>query len=153
MKNYVMELRALVGTRPLILAGTSVVIVDNEERVLLMRRTDTGDWGLPGGLMEPGESFEQTGHREVLEETGLRLVEMELIGVFSGPEYFYTYPNGDQVFNVTAAYRGRAVGSPTCDATEADELRFFPVDALPDDILPPEQPILAAYVKSRTAER
>jgi ADP-ribose pyrophosphatase YjhB (NUDIX family) len=146
--DYIKELRALVGTRPLILPGTSLVITDDDGRVLLMKRADTGDWGLPGGFMEPGESFEETGRREAFEETGLEIGNLELLGVFSGPEYFYEYPHGDQVFNVTAAYTARAVGRPRADADEATEVRFFAVDDLPPDILGPEQPIVAAYVKA-----
>lgn len=150
--DYITELRALVGTRPLILPGTSLIITDEEGRVLLMRRGDSGDWGLPGGFMEPGESFETTGRRETREETGLEIEDLELLGVFSGPEFFYEFPHGDQVHNVTAAYTARAAGNPRPDAVEATEVRFFAVDDLPADILPPERPIVDAYRKA-LAER
>src|SRR3954454_25042734 len=124
MPEYVERLRAAVGTMPLILPGTNVVIIDDRDRVLLMKRADTGEWGLPGGLMEPGESFEDTGRRETLEETGLELDELRLLGVFSGPDYFSVCPNGDQVHNVTVAYvaRGRGV---LRTSPESVELLFF----------------------------
>lgn len=145
--DYIAELRQLVGTRPLLLPGTSVVVIDQLGRLLLLRRADTGGWGLPGGLMEPGETFEGTGRREVLEETGLELDELTLLGVFSGPQYYYRYPNGDEVFNVTAAYTAAVTDPVVCvDAAEADGFEFFEPDRLPADIIGPEQPIVDAWL-------
>lgn len=145
--GYIAELRALVGTRPLILPGSSVIVVDELGRLLLMERADTGGWGLPGGFMEPGESFEQAAVREVQEELGIAVTDLSLLGVFSGPEYHYRYPNGDEVFNVTAAFLARAPSDPVfrLDPGEVRSLRFFDLEDLPPDILVPEQLIVSAY--------
>lgn len=149
MLDYIAALRTLVGTRPLILPGTSVLLFDSQERLLLLSRSDTGGWGLPGGFMEPGESFEAAGFREVKEETGLEIDSLTLFGVFSGPEYFYIYPNGDEVFNVTAAFTSNVVGSTVnVDNVEINGFEFFELDKLPSDIIKPEQPIVDAYINS-----
>jgi 8-oxo-dGTP pyrophosphatase MutT (NUDIX family) len=149
LKDYVRTLRELVGHMPLILAGTSVLIVDDFGRLLLMQRADTGGWGLPGGLMEPGESFEETGRREVQEETGLCIGELTLLDIFSGPEMFYVYPNGDQIFNVTAAYIARDFpGEMRKDVDEVSELAFFQVNELPDDIISPDWPLIESYLQT-----
>ena len=72
--GYIEELRAIVEHRPLILVGSVVIITDSAGRMLLQqRRYPYGVWGLPGGLMELGESVEDTTRREVHEETGLRI--------------------------------------------------------------------------------
>ena len=97
----------MVGNRPIIMVGATALILDENERLLMLRRTDNGCWGVPGGAMEPGESLEDTVKRETREETGLMIGEMSFYGIFSGPEFYYKYPNGDQVYIVTAVFLTR----------------------------------------------
>jgi 8-oxo-dGTP pyrophosphatase MutT (NUDIX family) len=146
--TYIAELRAQVGTRPLVLPGAAVIVLDSSGRVLLMQRADTGGWGLPGGFTEPGESLEETARREVMEEVGLELDELTLMSVFSGPEQYFRYPNGDQVFNVTAVYTATARDWRLReDPSEVAAAQLFSVDDLPADIIAPEVPILEHYSK------
>ncbi|MBI1742741.1 NUDIX hydrolase [Candidatus Acetothermia bacterium] len=145
--GYIEELRALVGHRPLILAGAAVLIVDNAARVLLQRRADNGTWGLPGGFMQPGEYLEETARREVREEVGLDVGELSLLGVFAGPELYKKYANGDEVFIVCAAYvtcdvKGELYPNPS----EAVDAKFFELSALPNEINPPDKPMLARFI-------
>ncbi len=102
--GYVADLRAIVGHRPLILVAAGALIQDNHGRLLLQRRADDGSWDIPGGAVELGETVEEAVRREVWEETGLEIGEMALFGVFSGPELFHTYPNGDQAYFVCIVY-------------------------------------------------
>ncbi|MHB9146576.1 MAG: NUDIX hydrolase [Symbiobacteriia bacterium] len=151
MTDYINELRALVGHRPLIWPGAGVIIENEAGRILLMRRADNGAWGIPGGMMEPGESLEETARREVREETGLEVRSMRLLDVFSGPELYYRYPNGDEVYNVSAVYISRDwAGTLQPDRDEANELRFFAPDDLPENISPPVRPLLASYLAQRS---
>lgn len=77
--------------------GCSAVIFDAaRERILLTRRTDNGQWCLPGGGMEAGESLEEACIREVREETGLQVQVTRLIGVYSTPHRIVTYADGNR---------------------------------------------------------
>ncbi|MFB9324642.1 NUDIX domain-containing protein [Paenibacillus aurantiacus] len=73
------------------------IIRDGQGRILLQQRSDYGDWGLPGGGMDPGETIQETMIREVIEETGLTVERCELYAVYTGPRMQYTYPDGNQV--------------------------------------------------------
>jgi ADP-ribose pyrophosphatase YjhB (NUDIX family) len=146
--GYIQEIRQLIGRRPFILVGAGVLICDQNNRVMLLQRSDYGCWGIPGGAMEPGESLEETARRETLEETGLSLGELKLWNVFSGMEQYYQYPNGDEVYNVSAVFLAREYSGQMqfCDG-EHRQARFFEIDALPDGISPPVKPILIRYAQ------
>ena len=144
--GYIEELRVLIGHRPIIMAGATVLITDFKGKLLLMRRRDNNCWGVPGGSMEPGESLEQTAQRETREETGLEIEKMSLFGVFSGPELFYEYPNGDQVYNISVVYlTNETKGEIKLNPFEHTEIHFFEVENLPSPLSPPIKPIIQAY--------
>lgn len=132
MSDYIKEIRALIGSRPFILAGSAVLVFNREYEVLLQLRADTGRWGIPGGAMEPGESFEDTARRELYEETGLRLNSLKFLDVIAGEEYYFQYPNGDEIYNAIALYACTDWGGELqmLDG-ESKELRFFALDNLP----------------------
>ncbi|OZB96257.1 NUDIX domain-containing protein [Paenibacillus sp. XY044] len=91
-----------------IIVTGGAIIQDQAGRILMQRRSDYGDWGLPGGAMEPGETIEETMKREVLEETGLVVQSHELMGVYSGPKMQYTYPDGNEVVFVMFIFKAEA---------------------------------------------
>ncbi|HEY3345894.1 MAG TPA: NUDIX domain-containing protein [Anaerolineaceae bacterium] len=145
--GYISELRTLVGHRPLLMVGAGIIFLDERNRALLFRREDNGLWSITGGALEPGETVEETARREAFEETGLAAGDLELLGVFSGPESFHTYPNGDQVYNVTIVYLSRLPrGEMRFLDGEVTEVGTFSAQDLPGEISPPDRPILQAYV-------
>jgi 8-oxo-dGTP diphosphatase len=95
----------------------SVLLVDGRGRVLLQERDehapiDPGKWGFCGGHLEPGEDFLSGAHRELEEETGLRLrdlgLELDLVGEY---DVFHVHSGTDDVFRLFAA---------SCDLTDDD---------------------------------
>lgn len=147
MSDYMMDLRKLVGHRPLLQCAASVIIENEHGEILLGKRTDNHKWGYAGGSIELGESIEDCAKRELKEETGLIADELEYFMINSGEETHYIYPNGDEVYNVEVVYISRRWhGDVKPQEEELSELRFFPPDQLPE-ISDPIVPVLREYVK------
>ncbi|MCB8943090.1 MAG: NUDIX domain-containing protein [Ardenticatenaceae bacterium] len=129
---YFKFMRRYVGQAEYIMPS-GVGFVQNEAgHVLLQRRGDNGRWGLPGGAMELGERIDQTVINEVLEETGLHVEPVHVVGVYSDGRFRITYPHGDKVKAVSTMLACRVVGGELkADGVESLEVRFFPPDALP----------------------
>jgi NTP pyrophosphohydrolases containing a Zn-finger, probably nucleic-acid-binding len=126
--GYIMELRKVLGTRPIILTGSCVIVRNEHGDFLLQKRTDTNDWGTIGGAMEPGESLEETASRELMEEAGLVAGSFRFVALLSGRDMYFRYPHGDEVYNVMAVYEAQNVtGTPSVNDDEGLELRYFPV--------------------------
>ncbi|KFM98580.1 NUDIX domain-containing protein [Bacillus clarus] len=135
--GYIEDMRKLVGNHPLILIGSHAIILNEKNEVLLQLRTDFNTWGIIGGALEYNETLEDAAKREVFEETGLTVKNIELFRTYSGPDFFQIYPNGDQVHGVLVIYICRDFdGELICDPAESKELRFFPLDALPSNLHP-----------------
>ncbi|WP_026906388.1 NUDIX hydrolase [Paucisalibacillus globulus] len=144
--GYIEDLRKQVGNHPLILVGVAVGVINNEGEILLQKRHD-GKWGVPGGFIELGESTEDAGRREVLEETGIEIGKMDVINVFSGKEHFVKLPNGDEFYPVTIAYISTEVigGELKADGTETLEARFFKPTNLPESLNPIIKQLIYAF--------
>ena len=123
-------------------AGVGVIVRDKNGHVLLERRSDCGMWGLPGGHIEPGESVSSTAIREAKEETGLDVRITGLFGVYSEPVgRIVTFP--DRVVHlVDTIVEAEIVGGELRCSQESLEIKFYNIDDLPVDIVPPAQPII-----------
>lgn len=147
MKEYIKSMRKLVGKRPIIQCGASVIVVNGKGEVLLQLRRDNHCWGYAGGAVEIDEVVEEAAKRELFEETGLRAKELDLFGVFSGPELHYIYPNGDEVSNIEILYICRDyTGVLTPQMDEVSELQFFPLNKIPENLSPPIVKGIKAYI-------
>lgn len=150
MSNYIMDLRQIVGHRPLLQVGASVIVEDGQGRLLLQLRSDNHCWGYPGGSVELDEVVEEAAKRELFEETGLVANSLTLFGIFSGPSTHYIYPNGDEVSNVEIVYVCKDYsGELRCQDGEVDALKFFEAERIPDNLFSAIQPALRAYIASR----
>jgi len=146
--DYILQLRQYIGHRPILLVGAAILVLDEQNRLLMMKRSDNECWSVPGGSMEPGELVEVAAKREILEESNLEIGEMSLFGVFSGPELFYKYPNGDEVYNVIIVYLSRDWCGDVELNDEHNEWRWCPANEIPEDVSPPIKPVLEQFKSS-----
>ncbi len=103
----------LILRRPLVAASVIAILPDN--RLVLIRRRDSGLWGLPGGLVDWGENVQTAAKRELLEETGLKLVSPgRLVGVYSGSQ------RDERFHSICVALEAKAEG--LMDGFDPDEV-------------------------------
>jgi ADP-ribose pyrophosphatase YjhB (NUDIX family) len=146
--DYVLELRQYIGHRPVLLVGAGILVLDEQNRLLLVKRSDNECWGMPGGATEPGEVIEDAAKRETREETNLEIGAMSLFGVFSGPELYYKYPNGDEVYNVTITYLSHDWHGEIKLNDEHTEWKWFPASDIPENISPPIIPVIEQFKRA-----
>lgn len=152
--GYVEELRATVGTRPLIFVG-SVVIIKNEcNQILLQKRKyPEGSWAIPGGLMELGETVEETAKREINEETNLSIDNLKLINVYSGQDHYIKQPNGDEFYVVVIAFYAEHVeGELIVNRSESLDFEFIDLNEIPDNLAKSHKPIIRDFINSFIAK-
>jgi 8-oxo-dGTP pyrophosphatase MutT (NUDIX family) len=135
MTGYTKEIRKLIGSRPFILVGSTIIVMNDTKEILFQHRSDTKEWGLPGGAMEIGETLEQTAERELFEETGLNARNFKFVDILSDKELYFQYPNGDEVYNVIAVYLAEGIsGELAMNDGESIDLKYFPVNKLPSHL-------------------
>ena len=133
MITLVSDYEQALGVRP----SVSAVIRDGHGRVLLQQRSDGGQWGLPGGSVEIGESVTEATVREVHEETGLRVAVGRLVGVYSEPQLqVVRYPNGIVWHYVNICFECAVRGGELTTCDETLDLRYFGFQRLPATLLP-----------------
>ncbi|MBW6435867.1 NUDIX domain-containing protein [Actinoplanes hulinensis] len=128
--EFVVALRAKIGHAPLPLSGVIAVVLDERDRVLLVRRSDNGEWALATGCLEPGEQPADGARREVYEETGV-VVEVERLLSVEALDLSVA-PNGDQVHWLALGFRCRVVsGEARVNDDESVEVGWFTPDSMP----------------------
>ena len=142
--DYIHELRKEIGPRKIILNCAGALII-RDDKILFQRRTDNGQWGLIGGLVEMNETYKEAALREIREETGLEVRLNSFLGIFHNHNMVWS--NGDAAHVISAMFTASIVsGEPRIDE-ESYELKYFDRESIP--CLPAEDHIAAldAYFK------
>ena len=138
--------------------AVNVVVVNDAGEILLIRRTDNGNWAVPGGAIDLGESVAQAAVRETLEESGIECAITGIVGIYSDPRHVILYTsNGEarQEFSIvlTARPAGRTANAeqrvkrrPLGPAVRTPRLHDGPVDAHPHQRLPGTQRVTGDHL-------
>jgi 8-oxo-dGTP pyrophosphatase MutT (NUDIX family) len=117
--------KGIGATARLSVAVTGFIFTADRCRILLTRRADNGEWCLPGGRVEPGESLEDAVCREVLEETGLVVNVVRLLGASSDPDSVCAYPDGNRWQVVEIDFECAVVGGMLDGGAEVTDQAYF----------------------------
>ncbi|MFY1689456.1 NUDIX domain-containing protein [Plantactinospora sp. WMMB782] len=112
--------------------GGAAVVVDEQGRLLLQRRADSGNWSLPGGTMELGETLGAAVVREVREETGLDVELTGILGIYTDPRHVIAYADGEVRQEFVVAFTARPVGGNLAVSAESTEVAWFDPAAVVD---------------------
>jgi ADP-ribose pyrophosphatase YjhB (NUDIX family) len=117
-----------------IVVAVTVFVVDGQDRVLLIRRTDNGLWAIPGGAQDFGEYIAETAVRETLEESGVTIEVIGVVGLYSNPHHVMAYTDGEVRQQFSICFRGRYLSGEPTPSDESSEVRWVARNEL--DTLP-----------------
>jgi 8-oxo-dGTP diphosphatase len=153
ISDYISDIRAKIGNDLLILTGTSAVVLNRSNEVLLQLRSDQNIWTLLGGYLDPGEDVADGIIREAREEAGITIAPERIVAVLSGRDHFHTYDNGHQVAIINICFRCRPLdeSTPRPNDDESLAVRYFPPTKLPDNVFPIHRELILKALSNEPA--
>ncbi|MET8655123.1 NUDIX hydrolase [Nocardia aurea] len=110
---------------------SAAAFVQQDDSVLLICRSDNGNWSMPGGAHDPGESLSRTAVRETQEETGVDIRLTGIVGIFTDPTHVIHYTSNDEVRQeFTVVYRGEPVGGSPTPSSESTRVEWVPIERI-----------------------
>ncbi|HTX93073.1 MAG TPA: NUDIX domain-containing protein [Anaerolineales bacterium] len=142
-----------IGKEGKIRLGCVAVLLDEKrEKALITRRRDTGQWCLPSGGLEPGESVSEACAREVWEETGLKVRIIRMTSIFSGPDRLVIYEDGNKFQVISLNFEVEKVGGELGLSDETTEAGFFsPAEIEALDVFPHHRQFILDTMKGQDA--
>lgn len=130
MENYIKKLRQKIGKQKFIHPAARIIIENDLGQILFINRLDNGSLGIPAGAFEENETIEECIIREVKEEVGLEILELELIGLSTNPQNeLVEYINGDKIQYFTCEfYSNNFQGKIKIDNEEVKFAQFLGIE-------------------------
>jgi 8-oxo-dGTP pyrophosphatase MutT (NUDIX family) len=111
--------------------SVNVVVVNEAGDVLMIRRSDNGNWAVPGGAIDLGESMVQAAIRETREETGIECEITGLVGIYTDPKHLILYTsNGEVRQEFSILLTAVVIGGQPTPSSESSEVRWVPREDL-----------------------
>ncbi|MBO3748796.1 NUDIX domain-containing protein [Streptosporangiaceae bacterium NEAU-GS5] len=107
--------------------SVNVVVTNDAGEVLMIRRSDNGNWAVPGGAIDLNESLPEAAVRETREETGIEAEITGLVGIYTDPRHIVLYTsNGEARQEFSIVLTARAIGGEPTPSSESTEVRWVP---------------------------
>jgi ADP-ribose pyrophosphatase YjhB (NUDIX family) len=111
--------------------AVNVAVTNEASEILLIRRTDNGNWALPGGAVDLGETVGQAAVRETLEETGIECVITGIVGIYSDPRHVILYTsNGEVRQEFSIVLTARALSGRPTPSSESSQVSWIAASAV-----------------------
>lgn len=111
--------------------SVNVVVTDDDDRILMICRSDNGNWAVPGGAIDIGESLVGAAVRETLEETGILCEITGLVGIYTDPKHVIHYTsNGEVRQEFSIVLTGRCVSGDPRPSSETKEVHWVKPGAI-----------------------
>ncbi|MFE7872915.1 NUDIX hydrolase [Micromonospora humida] len=107
-----------------IVPAVTVFVLDEQDRVLLIRRTDNGLWAIPGGAQDFGEYIAETAVRETKEESGIDVEVTGIVGIYTDPKHVMAYSDGEVRQQFSICFRARHLGGEPTASSESSAVRW-----------------------------
>jgi ADP-ribose pyrophosphatase YjhB (NUDIX family) len=115
-----------------VVPSANVIVVNDRDEILMIRRTDNGNWAVPGGGMDLGESITDAAVRETREETGITCEITGLVGIYTNPNHVILYTsNGEVRQEFSIVFTARPVGGVLQPSSESAEPQWVAPDVTP----------------------
>ncbi|MGN9890580.1 NUDIX hydrolase [Micromonospora sp. L31] len=115
-----------------IVPAVTVFVLDPQDRVLVIRRTDNGLWAIPGGAQDFGEYISDTAVRETKEESGIDVEVTGIVGIYTDPKHVMAYSDGEVRQQFSICFRARYLGGEPTPSSESSEVRWVGRNELDD---------------------
>lgn len=138
MSDYIQKMRTRLGQDKFIHPAARIIVENKNKEVLVVKRADNGQIGLPAGAFEENETIKECIVREVREETGIEIIDLDVIGISSNPDLeSVEYPNGDKMQYFTIEFYSNHWKGELKDTSD-EEVRVaqFMVVEMLEEVLP-----------------
>jgi ADP-ribose pyrophosphatase YjhB (NUDIX family) len=135
-----------------IVVAVTVFVVDDRDRVLLIRRTDNGLWAVPGGAQDFGEYIAETAVRETREESGIAVEVTGIVGIYTNPHHVMAYTDGEVRQQFSICFRARYLSGEPTPSDESSEVRWVRRDELDELPIHPSMRLRIDHGYQRSGE-